>query len=87
MYTFVKDSQSRIIRYGIKCLQLIDGYKCHSFAPATKKGNKLIVSDNCEGCFGADNMPINGIYQIITEGKGRIADVLCNKLDHQNNKS
>ncbi len=77
---FIKDSQSRITRYGLKCFQLIDGIKCQAFAHATKKGNNLIISNNFNDCFESDNKTVIGVYKIIKEEHGRIANVICEKL-------
>ena len=78
--TFVKDSQSRIVRYGIKCFQMIDGMRCYAFAHATKKGNTLVVSDNFSYCIDAQGNSLNGTYKIISVGNGNIAPVNCEKI-------
>ena len=76
-----RDSQSRIIRYGLKCYTLVNGYKCQSYAYAKKVGNFLEISDNYNDCFDIDGELVNGKYKIITIGKGRIADVICSKIN------
>lgn len=73
--TFIKDSQSRITNYGIKCFQLIDGIKCHAFAYAKKKGNILIVSDCYSYCIDENDNTLNGSYKIIEIGTGKIANI------------
>jgi hypothetical protein len=78
--TFVKDSQSRITRYGMKCLQIIDGMKCYAFAHATKKGGTLVISENYSSCIDNNGNSISGTYRIVTTGIGNVAPVVCEKL-------
>ena len=80
MKTFVKDSQSRIVRYGIKCFQIIDGVKCYAFAHAKKTGNTLSVSDSFNYCVDFNGNIISGKYIILSEGTGKISDVICEKI-------
>jgi len=80
MIKLVKDSQSRITRYGIKCFHLVNGFKCSAFAHAEKKGNKLVISESFNTCIDANGQSITGIYKIITVGTGKIAEVICEKL-------
>lgn len=81
MTTFIKDSQSRITRYGIKCFQLNNGIKCYAFAPAKKIGKKLIISDLHSDLINANGESIHGEYLIKSIDNGKIANVICEKLN------
>ncbi len=80
MTKLVKDSQSRIVRYGMKCFEIIDGVKCQSFANAKKKGNNLVISEAFSSCIDANGQSVSGTYKIVSVGAGRIAEVVCEKL-------
>ena len=80
MTKLVKDSQSRIVRYGMKCFQIIDGMKCYAFAHANKKGNTLVISEAFNTCVDANGQSVSGTYKIVSVGTGRIAEVVCEKL-------
>ena len=82
---FIKDSQSRVTRYGMKCHKLINGYKVQQFAHADKKGNTLVISKNFSDCINNDGESIAGIYKILEIGKGKIATVLCEKINSTKN--
>ena len=80
MKTLVKDSQSRIVRYGIKCFRVDGGYKVQAFANAKKSGNKLVISNIYNDCFDIEGCPVSGTYKIVSEGLGRIAEIKCEKI-------
>jgi hypothetical protein len=77
---FIKDSQSRITRYGMKVYQLINGCKVQAYAHANKKGNTLIISENFSDLVNDSGEKITGVYKILEIGKGKIATVKCVKL-------
>ena len=74
-----RDSQSRVVRYGMKCYTFINGVKCQSYAHAKKEGNFLVISENYSDCIDFDGQPVNGKYKIISILNGKIADVICSK--------
>jgi hypothetical protein len=76
-----KDSQSRIVRYGVKCYTNVNGYKCQAYAHAKKVGNYLVISENYNDCIDFDGQSVSGKYKIITVGRGNIAEVICSKVD------
>ncbi len=78
--TFVKDSQTRVTRYGIKCFQSIDGVKCYAFAHADKKANNIVVSNNFSDFVDINGNSISGTYKIINTGVGKVANVTCEKV-------
>jgi len=80
MKTLVKDSQSRIVRYGMKCFRNDGGYKVQAFANAKKSGNKLIISDVYNDCFDSEGNIVSGTYKIISVGVGKIAEIKCEKI-------
>ena len=80
MTTLIQDNQTRITRYGIKCFQIIGGIKCYASAVATKKRNTLVISENFADCVDANGISVSGTYKIISIGKGKIAEVICEKL-------
>jgi len=81
MSKLIKDSQSRITRYGMQCDQIIDGVKCLAFARATKKGNSLIINENYKDFFDIDGKSVSGVYKIISTGTGKISEVICEKIN------
>jgi hypothetical protein len=75
-----RDSQSRIVRYGVKCYTIVNGYKCQAYAHAKKVGNYLVISENYNDCIDFDGQIVSGKYKIITVGRGNIAEVICSKV-------
>jgi hypothetical protein len=76
-----KDSQSSIVRYGVKCYTNVNGHKCQAYAHAKKVGNYLVISENYNDCIDFDGQSVSGKYKIITVGRGNIAEVICSKVD------
>ena len=81
MTTLQKDSQSRVARYGVKCFTMVNGYKCQAYAHAKKEGNYLVISENYNDCIDLNGQSVSGRYKILTIGNGRIADVICSKVN------
>ena len=81
MTTLQRDSQSRIVRYGVKCYTIVNGYKCQAYAHAKKEGNYLVISENYNDCIDFDGQPVSGRYKIITVGRGNISEVICSKVN------
>jgi hypothetical protein len=80
MTTLIQSKQTRITRYGIKCFQIIDGIKCHASAVANKKRNTLVISENFSDLVDANGISVSGTYKIISIGRGKIAEVICEKI-------
>lgn len=79
-YRFVRDSQSRVVRFGLTCFQMIDGVKCHAFVPAKKRGNILTIDSILTYAIDSDGNSVCGDYKIVSIGVGKIANVICIKL-------
>ena len=74
--TFIKDSQSRIVRYGCKAVRFDEKFNTNvqAYAFAKKKGNKFIVSSLAYGdLYDLNGNKLSGEWKIIkNEGKSFI---------------